>query len=197
MHGKIGQGDQKPGRDQSDKRGPRRRGAHIVGRSPREHTDDFAGRCCFRRLDRVADAAPVFRREMSHHQLPEAPPPPDDPPPPEKPPPDHPPPEPPRYPPPRPELISMPSRNERRLPRWLGGVSRKKMNTKSPGTEGVERRILADDAQLRVLFPLRGIRRQNSDDVVDAALDAAAEIPRLEAWRHRIANDAVRVPSRP
>ena len=63
---------------------------------------------------------------------------------------------------------------------------------RNPRTKVVKRRILADDAQLRALFPLRGIRRQNSNNVVDAALDAAAEIPRLEAWRHRIGDDDFR-----
>ena len=74
----------------------------------------------------------------------------------------------------------MPSRKDRRLPRSRGGVSIKKINTKSAraiqGPRSSKVVSWLDNAQIRTFFPFRGIGRQNGDDVIDAALDAAAII---------------------
>src|SRR6516165_11153653 len=69
-----------------------------------ENADDLSGSALLRCVDGSRDGFVIFLREL-HHQLPDAPPPPDQPPPPEKPPPKPPPPiPPPPIPPPQPEL---------------------------------------------------------------------------------------------
>src|ERR1700722_9490624 len=129
-----------------------------------------------------------------HYQLPDAPPPPDDPPPPEKPPPPNPPP-PPAEPQGRAAIGQKDRASAAPARRHAGGVADQNANDedheneKQNGKQFVEnaRRIVAAAVDLRL--PICGIAAEHADDAVNATLDPARKIARLEARHDRARNN--------